>query len=286
MAKRTQLDNSETKVIRRSQINFNPINPKVHSDEAVKAQKRNLKKVGFLGGVVWNESTGNLVDGHRRVQAMDSIYGYDGSAESDYEIKVESVVMDRKTEMEQTTYMAAGNTKYDLAMVADYIGEIDYRNIGIPESELDDILSIANLDDVDIDIEDPFGDILAPKSPKGEQEAQPHSDPESQPDRPETHPSDGETLIEPKEDDSSLSGDIAGNNPIIPEDELHEARTEHVKSIKQQVREKAEERERFYEATITLSFNSLEAKEDFCDMVGINPEARYAKGEEVLRMIQ
>ena len=62
---------SEIKIINRSQINLNPINPKRHTDEQIKQQKKNLKKVGFLGGIVWNKNTGNLVDGHRRIQALD-----------------------------------------------------------------------------------------------------------------------------------------------------------------------------------------------------------------------
>ena len=36
---------SETKIINRSQINLNPINPKRHTDEQIKQQKKNLKKV-------------------------------------------------------------------------------------------------------------------------------------------------------------------------------------------------------------------------------------------------
>ena len=37
---------SETKIIKRSQINLNPCNPKVHTDADIKQQKANIKKVG------------------------------------------------------------------------------------------------------------------------------------------------------------------------------------------------------------------------------------------------
>ena len=50
-----ELKQSETRIIKRSQINLNPINPKRHSDERIRLQKKNLQKVGFLGGIVWNE---------------------------------------------------------------------------------------------------------------------------------------------------------------------------------------------------------------------------------------
>ena len=57
-----ELKQSETRIIKRSKINLNPINPKRHSDERVKLQKKNLQKVGFLGGIVWNEKSGNLIE--------------------------------------------------------------------------------------------------------------------------------------------------------------------------------------------------------------------------------
>ena len=87
---------SETSVIKRSQINLNPLNPKRHTEEAIKLQKKNMQKIGFLGGIVWNRLTGNLIDGHRRVYAMDLIYKYDGSKETDYDIKVELCELDNK----------------------------------------------------------------------------------------------------------------------------------------------------------------------------------------------
>ena len=70
----TRLKQSETRNIKRSEINLNLVNPKRHTEDAVKLQKKNLQKVGFLGGIVWNERTGNLIDGHRRVKAMDLCY--------------------------------------------------------------------------------------------------------------------------------------------------------------------------------------------------------------------
>ena len=51
---------SETKIIKRSQINLNPCNPKVHTDADIKQQKANIKKVGLIGGIQWNETTGIL----------------------------------------------------------------------------------------------------------------------------------------------------------------------------------------------------------------------------------
>lgn len=138
---------SETVTIKRSQINLNPINPKRHTDEQIKLQKKNLKKVGFLGGIVWNETTGNLVDGHRRITALDAINKYDGT--NDYDIKVEMVKFDEKTEKEQLTYMALGNSKADYNLVAEYVDTIDYENVGISPEEYNEILKLKPSDAIE-----------------------------------------------------------------------------------------------------------------------------------------
>lgn len=148
------LKQSETRIIKRSQINLNPVNPKRHTDEKVGLQKKNLQKVGFLGGVVWNERSGNLIDGHRRIKAMDLHYKYDGTTDRDYDIKVEVVNLDEKTEKEQMTYMAVGNTKADIDLIADYIGEIDYTTVGLSETELNDILSLTETEDTLLNFSD------------------------------------------------------------------------------------------------------------------------------------
>lgn len=236
-----ELKQSETKIIKRSQINLNPINPKRHSDERVKLQKKNLQKVGFLGGIVWNEKSGNLIDGHRRIKAMDLHYKYDGTSITDYNVKVEVVNLDDKTEKEQLTYMAVGNTKPDIDLIACYISDIDYTDVGLDFEELNDILSINTempslLDSVD--------NLLSPL-PSFDEIETPHAD-----------------------------------------EQTYNEKKEHMKAIKQQVRELAIERQQNEEAYITLSFSSYNAKDDFCDLLGISTDDKFAKGEDVLRLIK
>lgn len=226
---------SETREISRLQINLNPINPKRHSDEKIKLQKKNLQKVGFCGGIVWNERSGNLIDGHRRVKAMDIIYGYDGTPATDYKIKVEVVNFDDKTEKEQLTYMAVGNTKYDLDLISEYITDIDVDNLGLSESELSDILSMTS--SVDVEVESPLDSLLEPKESKAAEKS-------------------------------------------------YEDKKQHMKDVKQQVKEMAETRALNENAYITLSFSSFSAFQDFCDLMNIRTNERYAKGEDVLSLIQ
>ena len=132
---------SETKIIKRSQINLNPCNPKVHTDADIKQQKANIKKVGLIGGIQWNETTGNLIDGHKRVMSVDLIQGYDGTPETDYDIKVEAVDFDEKTEKEQLLFMAKSQDPIDYNLVAKNfsIDEIDFKAAGFTEQDTEHI---------------------------------------------------------------------------------------------------------------------------------------------------
>lgn len=236
-----ELKQSETRTIKRSQINLNPINPKRHSDDKVKLQKKNLQKVGFLGGIVWNEKSGNLIDGHRRIKAMDLHYKYDGTSITDYKVKVEVVNLDEKTEKEQLTYMAVGNTKPDIDLIANYISDIDYTDVGFDIGELNDILSI-NMDTPFLS--DSLDDLLSPI---------------------------------PSFDEIGTSA---------TNEKTYEEKKEHMKAVKQQVKDNAIEKQQNEEAYITLSFSSYNAKDDFCDLLGISTDDKFVKGEDVLRLIK
>ena len=233
-----QLKQSETLTINRSQINLNPYNPKKHTDKEIKNQLANLKKVGFNGGIKWNKVTGNLIDGHRRIKAMDMYYKYDGTPETNYQVKVEAVEFDEKTEKEQLTYEALGNTRADYSLVAEYINDIDYTNLGLSDYDINEIFNFV------VDIND---------------------------DTPQVETYD----------------DLITTPQIEPKDlPTYEDKKERVKHMKQQVKEKAIERQKNEDAFITLSFSSYEAKSAFCEIIGIDPDERFAKGENVLNMIE
>lgn len=231
-----ELKQSETRIIKRSQINLNPINPKRHSDERIRLQKKNLQKVGFLGGIVWNELSGNLIDGHRRIKAMDMYYKYDGTSDTDYKVKVEVVNLDEKKEKEQLTYMAVGNTKPDLDLLASYLPDIDYSEVGLSPDELNDILAISEVDANSL----------------------------------------SESL-----DDLLLPTDFDGIKNPIPEDAAlpYEEKKEHMKEVKQQVKNAAQKQAQDMDAYLMLSFDTFEAKAAFCERFGYDPYSKFIKGE-------
>lgn len=133
---------SETVNIRRSQIKFATYNPKKHSKEQIDEIKRNMKRVAFLVGIVWNELTGNLVDGHKRVQALDLLHKYDGNPKTDYPVKIEKISLEEKTEKEQNIFQTRSLTDFDQELMRDLVPQIDYQNAGLDLYDL-------NLYDID-----------------------------------------------------------------------------------------------------------------------------------------
>ncbi len=168
---------------------------------------------------------------------MDLHYKYDGTTQVDYEVKVEVVHLDEKAEKEQLTYMAVGNTKPDIDLLANYISEINYSDVGLDVSELNDILAINDLGTSSLI--DSLDDLLSPVS--------------------DIEISDNENTYEEKKD--------------------------HMKAVKQQVREAAIERQQNEDAYITLSFSTYQTKSDFCDLIGVSADDKFAKGEDVLKII-
>lgn len=140
-----KLKQSETIVIKRSQINFAAYNPRKKDKRVVEALKKNFKKVGFLGGIQWNSTTGNLIGGHKRTEALDLVYDYDGSEEKDYDVKVESIELDEKTEKEQNIFLnnkrVQGETDFEL--MAAMLVDIEIENAGLEEYDISLIESIV-----------------------------------------------------------------------------------------------------------------------------------------------
>jgi hypothetical protein len=136
--KKSKIKQSETIIKKRSQINFAPYNPKKHTKESIEQQRKNFKTVGFLGGIVWNRTTSNLISGHKRIMAYDLEYKYDGTEKTDYEVKVEAIELTEKQEREQNIYMDAKrtNTPQDYELLAVILPDIDIANTGLTDYDI------------------------------------------------------------------------------------------------------------------------------------------------------
>ena len=134
-----KIKQSETRVLKRSEITPSDYNPRTISDEARKALKKNIKENGLLGGIVVNERTGNIVSGHQRISIADEVNKYNPETkENDYSIKVEVIDVDDKKEKELNIFMNSRATQ----------GEYDYKKLAqiFPDIDAD----LAGLDEVDL----------------------------------------------------------------------------------------------------------------------------------------
>ena len=259
-----RIKGSVTEDIRRSAITLNPCNPKRHTDRQVKQQVANIKANGYLGGIVWNRTTGNLIDGHRRVQALDIIHKYDGTPGTDYTLKVEVVEFDEKTELEQLTYMAVGTSKADYNLIAQYAAQIDTAAIGLSEEEQTQLQSlIVSATDI-APIQDYGADFLTPSQ-------QPQQNNPKQPQQP-THDLDGsEQTFE----------QIARQRSEAPH-----ASKEEIQAKKKRNTETSDSRNAENELYIMLKFDNPDRMAEFGDAVGIHvTSSMLIDGEEFMQKL-
>lgn len=84
----------------RADIKAAPFNPRRIDPHARKKLERNLRRVGLLQPLVWNETTGHLVSGHQRLKCLDAIERRD-----DYTLDVAVVRLSEAAEREQVVFM-------------------------------------------------------------------------------------------------------------------------------------------------------------------------------------
>lgn len=138
---------AESREILRSQITLAAYNPRKISEKARKQLKANLKRVGLMGGIVWNESSGNLVSGHQKVGIMDEVNRYDPEThKNDYKIRVEVVHLTEKEEKEQNLFMnnRAVQGEFDDDLLIKMLGDIEYQNAGFDDFDME-MLGIVDI---------------------------------------------------------------------------------------------------------------------------------------------
>jgi len=147
--KKSKIQQAESRVILRSQIKLAEYNPRKITEDARKALKANLKRLGLMGGIIWNEDTGNLVGGHQKVQIIDEVNRYNpDTKENDYEIRVEVVHLPEKEEMEQNMFLnnKAVQGDFDDDLLRNVLRKIDHTAAGFNDFDLE-MLGITPIDD-------------------------------------------------------------------------------------------------------------------------------------------
>ena len=232
---------SESVELKRSQINLHENNPRVISDENRKALKRGIKKFGMVGGIVVNRRTGNtLVSGHQRLSVMDELQKYNPETkENDYLIRVDLIDVEEKEEKELLILLnnpsAQGEWDYDT--LRELIPDIDYKDAGLTEQDLDIIGVDFNFQTEEENaITTELDDLMAPVH--------------------EEH-----------------QAEVAQRQAERAE------KVAHMKQVKEEVKQAATKAAANMDAYLMLSFDTWDAKAEFCEKFGFNPDEKFLKGE-------
>lgn len=240
---------TEAMEILRSQIRFADYNPRILDDEAKKSLKRGIKKFGLVGGVVVNKQTGfTLVSGHQRVTVMDELQKYNPvTQENDYLIRVEVIDVDEQMEKELNILLNNPNAQ----------GRWDYEKLAqiIPDIDYKDAgLTDADLNMIGVDY-----------------------------------------LLQTEEENNIADALEDLMSPIIGEREEAKAqraaqreaeKVQHMKDVKQQVKESAMSKAEEMDAYVMLSFSSWSAKAEFCERFGYPAEMKIIKGEVFAEQVE
>lgn len=289
---------SETKVIKRSEINLTPYNIKNHSDEQIKLQAKNIRTKGYFGGVLINSVTGNIIDGNRRVQSLDILNKYDGTPKTDYEIKVEVTELDAKAEKEQLAFMALANSKADYNLVAHIIDDIDYKEVGISEAEYEQILDLkeyeADYEESTIGMMATMEDAFAPKPKATEQPKDEVPQAETpQTEIPQTDAMQASGMSEGDGREQTYQApqqmpqqapqreavtelprrEMTSDEIVKMHEEMPHMTKEEVKGAKKHCEVHASNQLDDAEKYVVISFANMEEKEHFCEMFGFNNTA-------------
>lgn len=232
---------SKSVELKRSQIRLHEQNPRVISDENRKALKRGIKKFGMVGGIVVNKRTGyTLVSGHQRLSVMDELQKYNAETkENDYPIRVDLIDVEEKEEKELLILLNNPSAQ----------GEWEYDALRelIPDIDYKD----AGLTEQDLDI------IGVDYNFQTEEE--------------NAIANELDDLMEPVRDEHQA--DVEQKQAERAE------KGAHMKQVKQEVKEAAIKAAANMDAYLMLSFDNWEAKAEFCEKFGFDPEQKFLKGE-------
>lgn len=265
--KESKIKQAETREVRRSEIRFAPYNPRKISEEARKKLKKNLKRIGLLGGIVWNERTGNLVSGHQKMKIIDEVNRYDqNNIETDYIIRVEVVDLDEKEEKVQNLFMnnREAQGEYDDEAVKDILSGLD------AESILDTGYSDFTLQIMGFGEDEDFSPVSADA---WTQEETIQDDEKLKRVAEETKESGENTKID-------RSVDFYEDTP-----ENQIARHNEVQKIKDRIQSKANSKNDGV-SYVMLSFFNVEEKERFCEDFGYSPNEVWINGAEFIEKLE
>lgn len=261
--------NSEIVEVMRSEIHPAAYNPRFTDDEGKKLLKQSLKRYGVVGGIVVNRQTGNtVVGGHQKIFILDNLHKYnEETKENDYGLRVEMVDIDIKTEKELNITLNNPNVggQWDYDALRQLIPDIDYKNAGLTDADLNLIgVDFLLQTEGENQITDALDDLMFESNEQHQAEVQQRKE----------------------ERIAARQAEQFSPSTPIDEDADRQAKIEHMKQVKQQVKEDAQRTAENMEAYVTLSFSDFDAKAAFCMRFGFGPYEKFIKGEVFDEMVE
>lgn len=251
---------TESVELKRSQIKFADYNPRILDEEAKKSLKRGIKKFGLVGGVTVNKRTGfTVVSGHQRLTVMDELQKYDPKTmENDYKVRVDVADVDEKMEKELNILLNNPNAmgRWDYEKLAQIIPDIDYKDAGLTDVDLNMIgVDYLLQTEEENNIADELDDLMSP-------------------------------IIEEREEAKAERAAEREAEKVMLQEMEREAKVQHMKDVKQQVKEAAISKAEQMDAYVMLSFSSWSAKAEFCERFGYPAEMKIIKGEVFAEQVE
>lgn len=251
---------SEAVEILRSQIRFADYNPRLLDEESKKALKRGIKKFGLLGGVIVNKRTDyTIVAGHQRITVMDDIHKYDPvTFDNDYKVRVDLIDVEIKMEKELNVLLNNPNAqgRWDYEKLAQLIPDIDYKDAGLTDADLNMIgVDYLLQTEEENNIADALDDLMSP-------------------------------IVEEREEAKAERAAERAAEKAMQQELEREAKVQHMKDVKQQVKEAAMSKAEEMDAYVMLSFSSWSAKAEFCERFGYPAEMKIIKGEVFAEQVE
>lgn len=226
-----------------------------------------------MGGIVWNESSGNLVSGHQKVGIMDEVNRYNPEThENDYKIRVEVVHLTDKEEKEQNLFMNNRSVQgeFDDDMLIQMLGDIEYQNAGFDDFDME-LLGIADIPD-EVSKND-INEIVEPKQWRKEDIVQNKE-----------HLAKVDSETSESSENTKLERSIDFYNDS---EENQIARHNEVQKIKDRIANNAASSDdNVVQSYVVLSFGSPSETETFLLQFGYPVETKVLDGEEFLDRLE
>lgn len=272
---------SEAVEMKRSDIKFASYNPRKIDEEARKTLRKGIKKFGMVGGVVVNSRTGNtLVSGHQRLSILDELQKYDPEThENDYLIRVDVVDIDEKAEKELNILSNNPNAQgtWDFDALREMIPNIDYKDAGLTEADLHMIgVDFLFKTEEENNLSKALSDMMSPVEEQHRQEVA---------DRAELRQQQREEIRKAQEEANAQQSELDNMSPEEREEAERLAKVNHMKDVKQQVKDGAIANAQDQDAYIMVSFDNWENKRAFCEAFGLDVYSKFVKGEAFERLL-